>query len=1393
MDTHALASTRSCDLLPRSLVQCRVHDGRSVSIPSSLGKQWSFRVERRRLTLLSSRRRYSIDVRAKKSGPGSTKLKSKEPPAEEEDEQPVQRTKKQIKLPGTVKVPSKGGSRPKDNRTVFVAGATGNVGRRTVRELVKLGYKVRAGVRNVDTAQFLLEEEETKGESKDEEVEEPTKKGVWANFSPEKLFGFLGPKAKQAAQLVELVQCDLEKEDDIEEALGNAGVVICTIGASEKEVLDVTGPYRIDFKATKNLIDAASSAKVNHFILVTSLGTQKFGWPASVLNLFWGVLYWKAKAEKALIESGIPFTIVRPGGMEKPTDAYKETHNLRLFEADSMFGGQVSNLQVAELMASIVGNLNLARNKVLEAVAETTAPLRPTEDLLADISTFGAVKPAKRSDETRETKQAPKQRLQEYGSNSKEDTITYAEVLDSLFSVVTLVLTVVIVRSSSQEKQSQGAQAATDAAQKKTEAVRQKLQNEYESARLKEEEARQEAEAARAQKQEVERKAAELRSKLKAAAQAVREAKALETAVLAAARQGKQLSDRERKDIISSVRAEIEAEEKAVIAKEKAKQDAEKKARQEAEAKVKAKQDAEKKARQEAEAKATKLAAKLKAEAKAKADAEVAEKKRIESEAKAKKEEEKKMKIEAERKAKEEEEEKIRIEAEKKAKEEEEEKLRNEAEKKAKEEEEEKLRIEAEKKAKEEEEEKLRIEAEKKAKEEEEEKLRVEAEKKAKEEEEEKLRIEAERKAKEEEEEKGQADVRGEAESEAKPKGFRWPWQKDEPEGGAPTTSELGQDTAATEEAETTELPRPSRPLSPYTKFPTLKPPGPPTPPPGPQVQDLVTEGAAKETVEEPVTKEEEEVTPAVVAESSLETQAKRSGAFRWPWEKQDSEGEPTEEEVAAEPLTEETTAGDDPDLAPTINQTTKQEVAVPETTEELTRPSRPLSPYTAKKKVTVEAEKKAKEEEEEKLRIEAERKAKEEEEEKGQADVRGEAESEAKPKGFRWPWQKDEPEGGAPTTSELGQDTAATEEAETTELPRPSRPLSPYTKFPTLKPPGPPTPPPGPQVQDLVTEGAAKETVEEPVTKEEEEVTPAVVAESSLETQAKRSGAFRWPWEKQDSEGEPTEEEVAAEPLTEETTAGDDPDLAPTINQTTKQEVAVPETTEELTRPSRPLSPYTAYPALKPPTPPTPPKTIKPGEGESEAKLEASQVTPEPSVPVIEAQELTQDELNARAEEEERLKALAAQEAEAVAERERLAVERAKAAASFRWPWGQPEEASQENDVPSVDSVVEPAAETVIEVAGSAATESAESASIPELPQKSRPLSPYTMYPGMKPPRTPSPPKSPTKEPAEAARSEEPQSASAEAENGSATETVEDDGAQVLEPAGAFRWPWEQ
>ncbi|GLU09008.1 hypothetical protein SLE2022_258880 [Rubroshorea leprosula] len=249
----------------------------------------------------------------------------------------------------------------KDENLAFVAGATGRVGSRTVRELLKLGFRVRAGVRSAQKVENLVES-----------VKQMKLDPIDGTTPVEKL---------------EIVECDLEIRDKIEPALGNASIIICCIGASEKEVFDITGPYRIDYQATKNLVDAANSAKVNHFILVSSLGTNKFGFPAAILNLFWGVLIWKRKAEEALIASGIPYTIVRPGGMERPTDAYKETHNIILYPEDTTFGGQVSNLQVAELMACMAKNRSLSYCKVVEVIAETTAPLTPMEELLAKIST----------------------------------------------------------------------------------------------------------------------------------------------------------------------------------------------------------------------------------------------------------------------------------------------------------------------------------------------------------------------------------------------------------------------------------------------------------------------------------------------------------------------------------------------------------------------------------------------------------------------------------------------------------------------------------------------------------------------------------------------------------------------------------------------------------------------------------------------------------------------------------------------------------------------------------------------------------------------------------------------------------------------------------------------
>ena len=78
-------------------------------------------------------------------------------------------------------------------------------------------------------------------------------------------------------------------------------------------MLNVSAPKKIDGDGTIALINAAAAAGVEQFVLVTSLGTGKVGFPASLLNLFWGVLAYKREAEKALEASGMVYTIVRPG------------------------------------------------------------------------------------------------------------------------------------------------------------------------------------------------------------------------------------------------------------------------------------------------------------------------------------------------------------------------------------------------------------------------------------------------------------------------------------------------------------------------------------------------------------------------------------------------------------------------------------------------------------------------------------------------------------------------------------------------------------------------------------------------------------------------------------------------------------------------------------------------------------------------------------------------------------------------------------------------------------------------------------------------------------------------------------------------------------------------
>lgn len=80
-------------------------------------------------------------------------------------------------------------------------------------------------------------------------------------------------------------------------------------------------PYTVDWLGQRRQIDAARKAGVEHVVICSSMGGTD---PNNMLNTFGrssdgtsggGILLWKRKSEKYLIDSGLKFTVVHPGGL----------------------------------------------------------------------------------------------------------------------------------------------------------------------------------------------------------------------------------------------------------------------------------------------------------------------------------------------------------------------------------------------------------------------------------------------------------------------------------------------------------------------------------------------------------------------------------------------------------------------------------------------------------------------------------------------------------------------------------------------------------------------------------------------------------------------------------------------------------------------------------------------------------------------------------------------------------------------------------------------------------------------------------------------------------------------------------------------------------------------
>ncbi|WP_392532728.1 SDR family oxidoreductase [Nostoc sp. C117] len=249
---------------------------------------------------------------------------------------------------------------------VLVAGATGGVGQLVVGKLLEKGFRVRVLTRNAKKAEEMFN------------------------------------------QRVEIAVGDIRKPATLPAATQNVTHIICCTGTTafpstrwefdqppnliewgvtflnpqSSQAKAKNSPAKIDAQGVTNLV-AAAPGNLQRFVFVSSCGIlRKNQFPFSILNAF-GVLDAKEKGEESIINSGLPYSIIRPGRLiDGPYTSY-DLNTLLKAKTGGKYGvvlgtgdklsGDASRIDVANVCVECLFHLTSSR-KIFELVNQGQRP-----------------------------------------------------------------------------------------------------------------------------------------------------------------------------------------------------------------------------------------------------------------------------------------------------------------------------------------------------------------------------------------------------------------------------------------------------------------------------------------------------------------------------------------------------------------------------------------------------------------------------------------------------------------------------------------------------------------------------------------------------------------------------------------------------------------------------------------------------------------------------------------------------------------------------------------------------------------------------------------------------------------------------------------------------------
>jgi len=137
-------------------------------------------------------------------------------------------------------------------------------------------------------------------------------------------------------------------------------------------------PEQVDWIGLKNQVEAAKAAGCKHIVLVGSMGGQN---PNHMLNSLGNgkILIWKRKGEEYLSQAGVPYTIIRAGGLQDKEGGIREIFvgkDDSLLETDTK---AITRSDVAELCVQALLSEE-SMNKAFDVASKPEGQGTPTTD-----------------------------------------------------------------------------------------------------------------------------------------------------------------------------------------------------------------------------------------------------------------------------------------------------------------------------------------------------------------------------------------------------------------------------------------------------------------------------------------------------------------------------------------------------------------------------------------------------------------------------------------------------------------------------------------------------------------------------------------------------------------------------------------------------------------------------------------------------------------------------------------------------------------------------------------------------------------------------------------------------------------------------------------------------